>query len=200
MTLMKNPTIFNIIIALAIIVLYTLHFLNSPRNKAVQQDQSQVLSKPLSIAYIKMDSMLFTYELAKKLNADFAEKQEAFKKEYSDKRIKFEKEAADFQEKLQRGGFVTEDRAKQEQERLMGVKQDIEKLDYELTQKLSEMQTKINQQIIDSIGSFLKGYNSTKKYDFIFNSASMLEGSPQFNITKEVSQGLNARYKSSSKK
>ncbi len=199
MTFMKNAKIFNIIIALAIVVLYTLHFVNSNKKKSLLPSESTGVSKPLSIAYIKMDSMLFTYELAKKLNADFTEKQEAYKKEYADKRIKFEKEAADFQEKLQRGGFVTEDRAKQEQERLMGVKQEIEKLDYELTQKLSEMQSKINQQIIDSIGSFLKGYNATKQYDFILNSASMLEGSPQFNITKEVSQGLNARYKSASK-
>jgi outer membrane protein len=196
---MKNSTIFNIIVALAIVILYTLHFVNSNKNKSLQPNETQGSSKSLSIAYIKMDSMLFTYELAKKLNADFTEKQEVFKKEYADKRIKFEKEAADFQEKLQRGGFLTEDRAKQEQERLMGVKQDIEKLDYELTQKLSEMQSKINQQITDSIGSFLKGYNTSKRYDFILNSASMLEGSPQFNITREVSKGLNARYKSASK-
>jgi outer membrane protein len=196
---MKNATIVNIILALAIIILYTLHFVNSDKNKSLQPNQTIGSSKPLSIAYIKMDSMLYTYELAKKLNSEFSEKQEAYKKEYADKRIKFEKEAAAFQEKVQRGGFLTEDRAKQEQERLLGVKQDIEKLDYELTQKLSEAQAKINQQIIDSIGSFLKGYNATKQYDIILNSASMLEGSPQFNITKEVSQGLNARYKSEKK-
>jgi outer membrane protein len=199
MTLMKNPTIVNIILALAIIILYTLHFVNSDKKKTLQPNQTMGPSKPLSIAYIKMDSMLYTYELAKKLNSEFAEKQEAYKKEYADKRIKFEKEAAAFQEKVQRGGFLTEDRARQEQERLLGVKQDIEKLDYELTQKLSEAQAKINQQIIDSIGSFLKGYNATKQYDIILNSASMLEGSPQFNITKEVSKGLNARYKSETK-
>lgn len=196
---MKNPKIFNIIIALAIIVLYTLHFINGNKRKSLLPSESPEVSKSLSIAYIKMDSMLFTYELAKKLNAEFTEKQEAYKKEYTDKRIKFEKEAADFQEKLQRGGFLTEERAKQEQERLVGVKQDIEKLDYDLTQKLSEIQSKINQQITDSVGSFLKGYNAAKHYDFILNSASMLEGSPKFNITKEVSQGLNARYKSSTK-
>ncbi len=197
---MKKSTIFNIITALAIVVLYTLHFLNTNKNKTSQPIQSESPSKTLSIAYVKMDSMLFSYELAKKLNAEFSEKQEAYKKEYADKRIKFENEAAAFQEKLQHGGFLTEDHAKQEQERLLGVKQDIEKLDYDLTQKLSEMQSAINQQISDSIGSFLKGYNATKHYDFIFNSATMLEGSPRFNITKEVLQGLNARYKSSSRK
>lgn len=196
---MKTSTIINILLALAIVVLYTLHFANGNKSKTVQPSQVQGTYKPLSIAYVKMDSMLYTYELAKKLNIDFTEKQEAYKKEYTDKRIKFDKEATAFQEKVQRGGFLTEDRAKQEHDRLQSVQQEIQKLDYELTQKLSEMQTRINQQIIDSISSYLKGYNSNKQYDFIFNSSSMLEGSPQYNITKDVSNGLNARYKSFSK-
>lgn len=196
---MKNSTVVNIVLTLAIAALYAIYFTNGDKNKIMPQSQIQGLNKELSIAYVKMDSMLYSYELAKKLNSEFTEKQEAYKKEYTDKRIKFEKEAAAFQEKVQRGGFLTEDRAKQEQERLVGVQQEIQKLDYELTQKLSEMQSKINQQIIDSISSYLKGYNAAKQYDFIFNSSSMLEGSPQYNITKEVSQGLNIRYKSLSK-
>lgn len=196
---MKNLPIFNILLAVAVVVLYTLHFVTGNQNKSLQPSQLDGSSKPLSIAYVKMDSMLYTYELAKKLNTEFTEKQEAFKKEYTDKRLKFEKEAAAFQEKVQRGGFLTEDRAKQERDRLEGAQQEIQKLDYELTQKLNEMQAKINQQIIDSIGSYLKGFNAQKKYDIILNSSSMLEGSPQYNITKEVSLGLNARYKSLSK-
>lgn len=196
---MKTSTIVNIVLGVAVVVLFILHFTGSKQGQNPEVLTSAGSSKGLSIAYIKMDSMLYTYELAKRLNADFAQQQESFKKEYTDKRIKFEREAASFQEKVQRGGFLTEDRAKQEQERLMGVQQDIQKLDYELTQKLSEMQAKINQQIVDSISSFLKGYNEARKYDFILNSASMLEGSPQYNITKEVSAGLNARFNAQKK-
>ncbi len=149
----------------------------------------------VSIAYVKMDSVLFTYELAKKLTSNLQVNQESYKKEYSVKRLKFEKEAAAFQEKVQRGGFLTEERAKLEQERLVGQQQEIERLDYELTQKLNEMQGQINQQIVDSISSFLKSYNANKKYDIILNSASMLEGTPKYNITKDVAEGLNKRYK-----
>jgi outer membrane protein len=196
---MKTSTIVNIVLAVAVVVLYILHFTGARKTENFQSGAFQGSGKPASIAYIKMDSMLFTYELAKKLNADFAMQQESYKKEYTDKRMRFEKEAAAFQEKVQRGGFLTEERARQEQERLMGVQQEIQKLDYELTQKLSEMQSKINQQIVDSISSYLKGFNASKKYDFILNSASMLEGSPQYNITKEVSVGLNARYNSTAR-
>lgn len=196
---MKNSTIVNIILALAIAGLYLIYFTGKKKDKSIPEDSGKGANKTLSIAYVKMDSMLFTYELAKKLNTDFSLKKEAFRKEYTEKRLKFERDAATFQEKAQRGGFLTEDRQRQEQERLVGVQQEIQKLDYDLTQRLSDMQGQINQQIVDSISSFLKNYNEVKKYDIILNSASMLEGSPQYNITKEVTQGLNDRYKSLTK-
>ena len=196
---MKNSTIINIVLALAVAGLYVIHFTGNNKDKSSSPDRSKATNHQLTIAYVKMDSMLFTYELAKKLNAEFSEKKENFRKEYTDKRIKFERDAANFQEKVQRGGFLTEERAKQEQERLVGAQQEIQKLDYELTQKLNEMQGQISQQISDSIASYIRSYNEIKKYDFILNSQYMLEGSPQFNITKEVTKGLNDRYKSLTK-
>ncbi len=192
---MKNATIVNIILGLAVLALYILYFTGGKKSQANQNNDQNGSDGSVSVAYVKMDSVLFTYELAKKLNAEFLEKQDAYKKEYSSKRIKFEREAATFQEKIQRGGFLTESSARQEQERLLGQQQEVEKLDYELTQQLSEMQGQINQQIIDSISSFLKSYNADKKYDIILNSSSMLEGSPTYNITKEVAAGLNSRYR-----
>ncbi|MCE1200082.1 MAG: OmpH family outer membrane protein, partial [Marinilabiliales bacterium] len=158
-------------------------------------NESKIGGASASIAYVKMDSVLYTYELAKKLTANLQGNQESFKKEYSLKRIKLEKDVATFQEKVQRGGFLTEERANLERERLVGQQQEVERLDYELTQKLNEMQAQINQQIVDSISSFLKSYNADKKYDIILNSASMLEGTPKYNITKDVADGLNKRYK-----
>ena len=193
---MKNSIIVNVILVVAVVGLYIVQFAGGKKDKADQSKSDPGSGKPLSIAYVKMDSMLYTYELAKKLNAEFTEKTESFRKEYTDKRIKFERDAAAFQEKVQRGGFLTEDRARQEQERLVGIQQEIQKLDIDLRQKLSDMQAQINQQIVDSISSYLKSYNAVKKYDIILNSASMLEGSDQYNITKEVTKGLNDRYMS----
>ncbi|MCK9414261.1 MAG: OmpH family outer membrane protein [Prolixibacteraceae bacterium] len=192
---MKNSTIVSVVLGVAVALLYLLYFLGNKGSMVPKGSVNTESTKSASIAYVKMDSVLFTYELAKKLTANLQVNQESFKKEYSAKRIKFEKEAAAFQEKAQRGGFLTEERLKLEQERLVGQQQEIERLDYELTQKLNEMQSQINQQIIDSISSFLKSYNSDKKFDIILNSASMLEGTPRFNITKDVAIGLNKRYR-----
>ncbi len=192
---MKNSTIVSVILGIAVAILYLLHFTGIKSGMVQTGSDNLQGTKSVTIAYVKMDSVLYTYELAKKLTSNLQSNQESFKKEYAVKRIKFEKDAAAFQEKVQRGGFLTEERAKLEQERLIGQQQEVERLDYELTQKLNEMQAQINQQIVDSISSFLKSYNSDKKYDIILNSASMLEGTPKFNITKDVSDGLNKRYK-----
>jgi len=184
-----------VVLGIAVAVLYLLHFFGSGSGKVQKDNGNTGSSNSISIAYVKMDSVLFTYELAKKLTSNLQMNQESFKKEYSVKRIKFETDAASFQEKAQKGGFLTEERQKLEQDRLVGQQQEIQRLDYELTQKLNEMQGQINQQIIDSISSFLKSYNANKKFDIILNSASMLEGTPKFNITKDVADGLNKRYK-----
>jgi len=191
---MKNSTIVSVVLGVAVVILYLLHFIGNT-GSAQKGVGSSADSKTVSIAYVKMDSVLYTYELAKKLTTNLQLNQESYKKEYNIKRIRFENEAASFREKIQRGGFLTEERAKLEQERLMGQQQEVERLDYELTQKLNEMQGQINQQIIDSISSFLKSYNANKKFDIILNSASMLEGTQKFNITKDVADGLNKRYK-----
>lgn len=46
----------------------------------------------------------------------------------------------------------------------------------------------------DSLDSFLKEYNRSKKYTMIFNKAVMLYADPAMDITSEVVAGLNKRY------
>jgi outer membrane protein len=196
---MKNSTIVNIVLALAVAGLYIIYFTGNKKGNSTLSDNPKGTGKPLTIAYVKLDSMLYTYELAKKLHVEFSAKQEAFRKEFTDKRIRFDRDYQAFQEKAQHGGFLTEERARQEQDRILNAEQEVKKLDSELSQKLSEMQAQIQQQIIDSISSFLKSYNDVKKFDIILNGTTVLEGSPQINITKEVTKGLNDRYKSSAK-
>ena len=188
--------IVSIVLFLAIAVLYVLHFtgtgtieggVESPGNKSEN-------SGSLKIAYVKADSVIVNYDLAQDLHDDFTKKQEAYTSEYGTKRQTFEKEAAAFQEKVQRGGFLTEQRAIQERDRLLGKEQEIMKLDQELSTKLSEMQSTNNQQILDSLMNCINLINTGKKYDFIFNAADVLVGDEAHNLTGEVLKILNERY------
>lgn len=124
-----------------------------------------------------------------------SQKQEAFTSEFGSKRSAFEKEATEFQQKLQRGGFLTEQRAIQERDRLVNKEQEIARLDQELSSKLAELQQSNNEQLIDSLISFLKIFNMEKKFDYILNGTDVLVGPEAFNITAEVLQQMNSRYK-----
>ena len=192
---MKNTSlILNGILGVAVIVLYILFFTNGSEEKMPVESSPQSSGSGVKIAYIKVDSLIMNYELAKDLQDKFAKSQDAYTKEYSNKRSAFEKRAAAFQERIQSGGFLTQDLAQQERDRLMNEQQEIQKLDQELSGKLADLQSAHNEQLIDSLMNYLKEFNFGKKYNYIFNAGGILIGDDAHNITKEVLEGMNARY------
>jgi outer membrane protein len=199
---MKRPSFIISVIALAAVgVLYIIYFTGKrpsgeESSPAVKNSGSEKTA--LRIAYVKADSVILNYDLAQYLHDEFTKKQEAYNSEFGSKRQTFEQEAAAFQEKLQRGGFLTEQRAIQERDRLVGKEQEILQLDQELSGKLAEMQAANNKQILDSLLSFLKEYNKTRKYDYIFNGGEILIGDEANNITAEVLKALNENYSKNS--
>jgi len=197
----KLPLILSIVALLGVVVLFVLHFVancNNFEGNVVSHGSSS--NGDLKIAYILSDSVLVNYQLAIDLNAGFVEQQKQFNAEFTRKRSDLEKQAVAFQEKLQRGGFLTEDRAVKERDRIMAQEQDMQRMDYELSAKLQEMEQKINIQLVDSIVSYVKEYNKKHNYSYIFsNSGNIIVGDQEHNLSKEIVEGLNARYAKSKK-
>ena len=193
---MKGTSIIISVVALiAVAVLYVLHFTSEETESSASHSVREVSSDgSLKIGYVKADSIILNYNLAQDLHDDFTKKQEAYNTEYGSKRQIFEKEAAAFQEKLQRGGFLTEQRAVQERDRLVGKEQEIVQLDQDLSAKLADLQAANNKQILDSLMNYLKDYNKTNDYDYIFNGTNILIGEEAHNLTGEVLKALNANY------
>ena len=188
--------IVSIVLFLAVAVLYVLHFTGSGNkpSEVAETNAGKSESTDFRIAYVKADSIILNYDLAQDLHDDFTKKQEAYTSEYGTKRQSFEKEAAAFQEKVQRGGFLTEQRAIQERDRLLGKEQEIQKLDQDLSTKLAELQTANNQQLLDSLMGYIEVLNAQKKYDYVFNGSSILVGNEAHNLTADVLKALNERY------
>ncbi|SHF30930.1 periplasmic chaperone for outer membrane proteins Skp [Mariniphaga anaerophila] len=197
-----SSSIVSVVALIAVAILYVLHFTqnNEPGEKSTEKEAVAGVGSSFKIAYVKADSVILNYEMAQDLHDEFSKKQEAYNSEFGTKRQTFEREAAAFQEKLQRGGFLTEQRAIQERDRLVGKEQEIMKLDQELSGKLAEVQSANNKQILDSLLNYLQEYNKDKKYDYIFNGAEILVGDEAHNITGEVLKALNERYTQSSAK
>lgn len=193
---MKNTSLVLIVVLfIAVGGLYILHFsekksIGSVKNGAIEDG----VSSGFKIAFIKIDSLVINYDFAQEMHDGFTKQQDAFTKEYGEKRSRFEAQAATFQEKVQRGGFLTQERAMQERDRLMSEEQQITKLDQELSTKLNQIQVDNNKQLLDSVMNYLKIFNKDKKYKYIFNAAEVLIGDESHNITKEILVGLNARY------
>ena len=186
--------IVSVVLFVAVAVLYVLHFTGDTDNGHVDKVEPVSGSGGLKIAYIKADSVILNYTLSQDLHDDFTKKQEAYTTEYGAKRQTFEKEAAAFQEKLQRGGFLTEQRAVQERDRLVGKEQEILKLDQELSTKLAGIQQENQTKILDNVMEYLKEYNEQAGYDYIFNGSNVLIGDEAHNITAAVLETLNERY------
>lgn len=198
----KLPLILSTIALLGVIALFLIVLLGKSTcssNNTIEKSGTTVPSD-LSVAYILTDSILFNYQLAIDLNKDFVSKQTQFNSDFNKRRANLEKQAVAFQEKLQKGGFLTEERAVNERDRLLREEQEIQKLDYELSNKLGEMEQKINLQLIDSIVNYVKEYNQKYNYTYILsNNGNIIVGEQQFNVSKDILDGLNARYAKSKK-
>jgi outer membrane protein len=194
--------IVSVVLFIAVAVLYVLHFTGGNKNaQNADVGEKAVISRDgLKIAYVKADSVILNYALAEILHDEFTKKQEAYTTEYASKRQSFEKDAAAFQEKLQRGGFLSEQSAVRERDRLVGIEQEVIKMDQELSAKLGEMQNANGQQVLDSLESCLEAYNAKAKYDYILNSTGILIGNEGDNITADILKMMNENYEKSQNK
>ena len=79
--------------------------------------------------------------------------------------------------------------------------QDLQELQARLGSELDAETAKYNQALRDSLQNFLRDYNKSKKYDMILSKSgdNILLASKRFDITQDVINGLNKRYKSTFK-
>ncbi|HPR30712.1 MAG TPA: OmpH family outer membrane protein [Prolixibacteraceae bacterium] len=198
----KLPLYLSILSLVGVVALFLLVLFFSPVRKAGSEPDSknESASSDLKVAFLQTDSVLVNYQLAIDLHADFMSKQQQYNTEFNAKRSDLEQKAIAFQEKVQRGGFLTEERAVRERDRLLAQEEEMKQLDYELSAKLAEMEAAINKQLTDSIVAYVREYNRKHGYTYIFsNNGNIIIGAPQCNISKAVLDGLNARYAASKK-
>lgn len=197
---MKNILlILNAVLVIAVIVLFVL-VLGNKNNTTFSGEltgSDSTSSVRLPIAYVNIDSLLLNYQFAKESNESLMKKQEDSRLDLNVKARQLQGEMAEFQRKLENNAFLSRERAEQEQNRLMRKEQDLQQLNAKLSQELMDVQQKVSEQLRDSINSFLKEYNKTKKYELILSNTSsdnILLSNDIYDITKEVTEALNKRF------
>ena len=151
----------------------------------------------MKIAYVEIDSLLAKYNFCIDLNEAMVKKSENVRMTLNQKANALNKEKQDFQKKVENNAFLSQDRAQQEYNRLVKLEQDLQELSNKLQNGLMEENNKNSLQFRDSINAFLKEYNKTHGYILILRNTgfdNLLYADSTFNITKEIVDGLNARY------
>lgn len=194
---MKNFSIgLNIVLLIAVIVLYVLHF-SGNSGKAGEQTNVAAVVPDAKIVYINMDSLLSNYLQSRELNEAFLKKVEDNRTDLNMKAKRFEEEVVAFQQKLENNGFISRERAEQAQAELMVKRQNLQKLDQELMENTQREQIELNQKLYTDITNFLKEYNKTKGYQLILSTTlggNVFYAEEGFDITKDVVEKLNQQY------
>ena len=91
---------------------------------------------------------------------------------FNEKARQLQNDKIDFQRKLQNNAFLSQERAEQEAQRIARKEADLQKLGQQKEQELMLEQQKTLMAVSDSINSFIKEYNKTKKYQAILYKAA----------------------------
>jgi outer membrane protein len=181
----------NGVLALAIIVLYILHFSNSsPVIKA-----SAAAGAGTKVAYFEIDSIQNNYEFFKEVKSSLQVKDMENAKQLTALKNAF---AAKYQDLQKNGQSFTQAEVASRQQELAALEKNYTNKEQQLAQELQEESFKRLQEIKKKIEVFLEKYNKGKTFSYIFSSNSdlMYYKDTAYDITSDIVKGLNGEYKS----
>ena len=205
----KIQAIVNGVLCVAVVALFVLFFMNQPKAPSAAPQEAVAQGELMPIAIINTDSILKHYTLAiestEKLMNRYEEstvkldtKAKSLQKEYET----FQRDVVDFQRKLEANAFLSRERAESEQNRLqkkeqqlMAKQQELENLRQKLSSDFMQEQNDLTQQLQDSVQQYLREYNADGHYHLVLNDAVLMNKVAGYDITNDVIDALNARYK-----
>ena len=154
-------------------------------------------SECLPLAYIEKDSILAHFDYYNQILSNFEDKIVKQQNSISANYKKLENEMINFQTKAQNNAFVTQERAQQEYNRIQRMQSDLEKQSAQMEREFAMESQMLQQQITDTLRLGIKEFNTPQKYQMIFANVdyNILYADPRYDITSEVIEFLNKRFK-----
>ena len=152
----------------------------------------------ISIAFVKMDSLLLNYNVYKQMSEELLQEEEKSSASLNQKAAALQKEIEEFQNKVQHNAFLTQERALSEQDRLLRKQKDLQELGVKMEQELIVKQQKMVEKLNTVIDSVVNKFNEEAGYDFILTNTgkdNILFGNKKYNITSSILEILNADVK-----
>jgi outer membrane protein len=174
----------------------------SPKMDEKPEKATAAAAGGMKIAYVEVDSLMTQYDFAKDYSLSLQKKSNNARNTLTQKGNQLQAAMANFQQKLQSNGFQSREQAASVQAGIERQQRDLQELQSRLEGELANETQKFNAALRDSLNSFLVAYNKDKKYDIIMSKAgdNLLYADKRYDITNDVINGLNKRYKPSAKK
>ena len=185
---MKNNSIIHIILAVAIAVLYVLHFTGKKGGMEISPAESG------GLYYINIDTLNAGLDFLKVKQAELEQKEMEFEEQFRKKASALEKEIAIYQKQAQ-GGLLTP-KQMQAREQQLGQRQQVLMVERDSTaQALLLESQEINTQLMEKLKQFITEFNQTNNAQMIFaysETGNILHANKGMDITKEVLKKMNA--------
>ena len=190
---MKNASlILNVILAVAVAILYYLHF--KDRQPAVAPAPAKSAEVKKSIVYVNVDSLLTKYDFFKDTQKVLESKRFQLENELTTKGRNLQNKVAFFQ---QRASTMTQEQGRATEASLQKEQQDILAYRERAAQNLAVEEQAKNKQLYDQIYDYLKKVNAQNKYEFVLGytkGGGILFADPSADQTKAILDGLNKEY------
>lgn len=204
---MKNLSlILNIILVIAVIVLFYLHFKKKGGQTIVTNGNETEIDTSLStpvtkevkssnIVYVNSDSLWEKYEYVKNVKAELERERKNSETQFESRVHGLEKEYNELKEKAQ---FMTQEQGMQKQQELMLKEQKLAEYRDNISEKLLKNEQEKNDALQKSILDYMKKNYDNSNYTYILGysrGGGILYAKDSLDITREVIEGLNKEYK-----
>lgn len=195
---MKNLLLSLQIVTLALVG-YLLYKQFSAKDKAIPRATlpAGASAGSFKVAYFIMDSLDANYDKVKEARKETASKEDAENSKISALEKELQKKAIGYDEKM-KANQMTQAEFEAAQRDIAQMKDNLVRQQQSSQQMLMEHNSKKLGEIKKEIEDFLQEYNKDKVYNYIFMydaSSQFLYCDTLYNITKDVVEGLNKRYK-----
>jgi outer membrane protein len=185
-----NSWIVNGVMALAIIVLFVLHF----NSNSTPVKSSALAAGGVKVAYFEIDSIQNSYNFFKDVREALQAKDVENAKQLTGLKNAF---AIKYQELQKNGQFLSQAEIGARQQELAQLEKNYTNREQQLASEMQEESFKRLQEVKQKIEAFLVKYNKNKEFAYIFSSNPdlMYYKDTAYDITSDIVKGLNAEYK-----
>ena len=192
---MKNAAfILNAILFVLVGILFYLHFSKKTKvaSPVVESSGKNENSKTnFRIAYFEPDSLTNSFTMVKEVKNELSKEEDKIRTENARLQKLYNDRYNQYQS--QQMSQVQSEAASKD---LMELQNKIRSQQQDMEQKYQDLYVRKMQDVKNKIEDFLKEYNKSKGYSYIFSNEAgfMYYKDTIFNITKEILQGLNEQY------